>query len=213
MKGKLITIEGCEGVGKSTQIRLLREKFQKEGIPYIYTREPGGTEIAEQIRSVILKVYSQPMSDMCEILLYAAARAEHMEKVIMPALSQGKLVLCDRFIDSSFAYQAFARGAGLDVVETINRYATFGIMPDITVFLDYPPELAFSRKGGACAEDRLECETLEFHKKVYDGYVRLSELYKQRFIRVDASGAKLETADKLWAALKRKLKEIEVDCV
>ena len=119
MKGKFITLEGCEGAGKSRQMQLLTQFFDKKGIEYISTREPGGTPVAERIRSVILSRENENMSDECEVLLYAAARADHLKNRVIPALNEGKTVICDRFIDSSFAYQAYARGIGYEVVAAI----------------------------------------------------------------------------------------------
>lgn len=204
MKGKFITFEGCEGVGKSRQIKLLEEYLTKNDIKYYLTREPGGTHVSEQIRSVILDGKNVDMTDECEALLYAAARVQLLKETVKPRLDAGELVFCDRYIDSSFAYQGYARGLGVDFVEKINDYAIKNFMPDYTIFLDLPPEQAFKRKGGVDKTDRLELSGMEFHNKVYNGYVELSKKYSDRFIVIDASGEKEQTQAKIISALKEK---------
>ena len=204
MKGKFVSFEGCEGVGKSRQIKLLEEYMNKNQIKYYLTREPGGTTVSEQIRSVILDGKNVSMTDECEALLYAAARVQLLKENVKPRLDNGELVLCDRYIDSSFAYQGYARGLGVEFVEKINDYAIKNFMPDYTVFLKLPPEQAFLRKGGVDKSDRLELSGLEFHKKVYQGYLALAEKYPERFIVIDASGEKDQTHAKIVCALKEK---------
>lgn len=204
MKGKFITFEGCEGVGKSRQIKLLEEYLSKNKISYYLTREPGGTPVSEQIRSVILDGKNVSMTDECEALLYAAARVQLLKETVKPKLDNGELVLCDRFIDSSLAYQGYARGLGVDFVEKINDYAIKNFMPDYTLFLNLPPEQAFKRKGGVDKNDRLELSGMDFHNKVYNGYLQLSKRYSDRFIVIDASGEKMETHQKIINALKEK---------
>jgi dTMP kinase len=204
MKGKFITFEGCEGVGKSRQIRYLEEYLQKNNIKYYLTREPGGTSVSEQIRNVILDGKNVAMTDECEALLYAAARVQLLKEEIAPRLERGELVLCDRYIDSSLAYQGYARGLGVDFVEKINDFAIKNFLPDYTVFLCLPPEEAFKRKGGADRSDRLELSGIEFHKKVFNGYLDLSKKYSDRFLVIDASGEKHETHAKVIDALKSK---------
>ncbi len=204
MKGKFITFEGCEGVGKSCQIRLLQEYLRDNGKEYFLTREPGGTKVSEQIREVILGGKNDSMTDECEALLFAAARVQLLKEEVEPRLNRGELVFCDRYIDSSFAYQGYARGMGVDFIEKINDYAIKNFMPDYTVFLKFPPSEAFKRKGGVDCSDRLELSGAEFHEKVYNGYLELAEKYKERFIVIDASGTKYETHDKIVSALKEK---------
>ena len=204
MKGKFVTFEGCEGVGKSRQISFVKEYLERNKIDYFLTREPGGSSISEQIRSVILDGKNTAMTDGCEALLYAASRVQLLEEIVKPKLDAGTLVLCDRFVDSSLAYQGYARGLGVEFVENINSYAIKNFMPDLTIFLDLPPEQAFLRKGGADASDRVELQGLEFHNKVYNGYVELSKKYPERIVRIDASGTKQETHQKIINALKRK---------
>lgn len=204
MKGKFITFEGCEGVGKSRQIQMLESYLKNNKIDYYLTREPGGTTVSEQIRGVILDGKNVSMADECEALLYAAARVQLLKEVVKPKLEEGQLVLCDRYIDSSLAYQGYARGLGVDFIEKINDYAFKNFMPDYTVFLSLPPEQAFKRKGGVDKTDRLELSGIEFHNKVYQGYLELSKKYSDRFIVIDASGERDETHAKIVKALKEK---------
>lgn len=202
MKGKFITFEGCEGVGKSHQIRYLTDYLDENNIKYYLTREPGGSVISEKIRNIILDSKNDKMTDECEALLYASARVQLLKEIIKPKLEEGVLVLCDRYIDSSFAYQGVARGLGLEFIEKINDYAIKNFMPDVTVFLDLSPKQAFLRKGGADAKDRLEQSGMEFHEKVYSGYKQMAEKYSERFAVIDASGDKNQTKEKVLKALK-----------
>ena len=204
MKGKFITLEGCEGAGKSTQLNLLKEYFDKNGVEYISTREPGGTPVAEKIRAVILDVDNKGMADECEALLYAASRAEHLKNKVIPAMKEGKIVLCDRFIDSSFAYQVYARGLDFSVVEKANFYAIENCMPNVTLFLDIAPKAAFARKGGADKTDRIEQEGLAFHQRVYEGYVDLARRYPERIVRIDASGSADEIFERILTVLRER---------
>lgn len=197
-----ITIEGCDGVGKTTQIKLLKEYCANNGIDALFTREPGGSRIAEQIRNIILDAANVEMSDRCEAFLYASARAQHLHEIIIPALADGKVVLCDRFIDSSLVYQGVARGLGIEYVYEINLLAVGENMPDYTLFLDLPPKEAFIRKGGVDTSDRLEIQDISFHQKVYEGYCRLIKLFPERFIVIDASGSLEQTHEKIVTALK-----------
>lgn len=202
--GKFITFEGCEGVGKSTQLRLLQAYLNERGIKYFFTREPGGSSVSEQIRKVILDGKNTTMTDECEALLYAASRVQLLKEIIKPRLDNGELVFCDRFVDSSLAYQGYARGLGVEFVERINDYAINNFTPDYTVFLNLAPKYAFMRKGGADKNDRLELSGFEFHEKVYEGYLALAKKYKDRFIVIDASGKKEETHQKIISALKER---------
>lgn len=204
MKGKFITFEGCEGVGKSRQLEMLKEYLKNNNIDFYFTREPGGTGVSEQIRNIILDGKNSAMVDECEALLYAAARVQLIKEEIAPRLDAGQLVLCDRYVDSSFAYQAVARGLGYDFIDSINCYATRNFMPDYTVWLDLTPEQAFKRKGGVDKNDRLELSGMKFHNDVYKGYKELSLKYPERFIVIDASGTKEQTQSKIISALKEK---------
>lgn len=201
MKGTFITFEGCEGAGKSTQIRLLSQYLAERGKECVVTREPGGSGISEAIRAVILDGKNTAMTDECEALLYAAARAQHLSDTVLPALEAGKTVLCDRYLFSSFAYQGYGRGLDMDFLRAVNSFALQGHMPDITLFLDIPPRSAFERKHGADRNDRIEQAGEAFHARVYQGYLRLAEEYPGQIVRVDCSGTKFETNEKIRALL------------
>lgn len=203
MKGKFITFEGCEGAGKSTQIRFLKSTLDGLGIDYVVTREPGGSEIAEQVRNIILDGKNKSMTDECEALLYAAARVQHINDIVRPALEEGKLVICDRYVHSSLAYQGYARGLGEEFVAGINRLALTEYLPDLTLFLNINPVDAFARKNGADEGDRMEQLGIEFHEKVYDGYLKLLK-NRSEMCSIDCSGTRFETAQRIVDALKAK---------
>ncbi len=203
-RGTFITFEGCEGSGKSTQLALFKDYLEKNDIDYVFFREPGGTKISEKIRNVILDINNSDMSSECEALLYAAARAQLVKEEILPALEQGKLVLCDRYIDSSFAYQAFARGLTMDYILKINEYAVKNCMPNYTLFFDISPDDAFKRKGGADKGDRVEQSGIEFHRNVYKGYKQVCDIYGERIIKINCLGAKQETHQNIISALKSR---------
>lgn len=203
MRGKFVTFEGCEGSGKSTQLRLLSEYLKASGTDFIMTREPGGSGISEEIRKIILNGKNTSMCDECEALLYAAARIQHLKETVEPALNAGKLVICDRYVDSSLAYQGYARGLGVEFVKDINRLALERFTPDLTVFLDISPKAAFERKHGADPNDRMEQLGLEFHEKVYEGYKKLLQI-APRISAVECGGTKFETAENIKNLLKSK---------
>lgn len=186
MRGKFITIEGTDGSGKSTQIELLMDYLRKKGADVIFTREPGGTQISEKIREIILDVDNSEMTGITEALLYAAARSQHVEEKIIPAIEAGKIIVCDRFVDSSIAYQGAARGLGVEKIMGINEAALHGIMPDMTLFFDLSPEKGILRKKNERALDRLEKEKMDFHEKVYEGYKNLCKKYPERIKPIDA---------------------------
>lgn len=200
-KGIFITIEGPEGAGKTTIINMLIDTLISENYSVISTREPGGIEIAEQIRKVILDKDNINMDARTEALLYAAARRQHLVEKVLPALEEGSIVLCDRFIDSSLAYQGYARGLGIEEVFTINKFAIEDRMPDVTLYFDIAPEIGMERihqnKGREI--NRLDLENLEFHRKVRAGYHQLSRVYSDRIIEIDASRSIQEVYE---AALK-----------
>jgi dTMP kinase len=179
-----ITFEGTEGCGKSTLIRNLSERLKAEGIPHIVTREPGGTEVAEAIRNILLH---REMDPVTELLLYEAARAEHFKKTVAPALEKGLWVLCDRFTDSTLAYQGGARGLPETMIRSLNRVASFGVKPDLTFFLDLPVEIGLSR---ASDPNRFEREGVNFQKKVRKAFLEIAKKEKKRFrvIRVKDLG-------------------------
>ena len=187
MSGVFITFEGSDGAGKTIQSQLLYDYLTNQSIDVVLTREPGGTKISEQIRAIILDNNNDEMFDMTEALLYAAARAQHVEEVIKPNLSKGKIVICDRFVDSSVAYQGAGRGLGLDLIENINNYATLGLKPDLTFFLDLKPSEGIKRKKAERELDRLESEMAKFHQKVYNAYGVIVKENHKRIVVIDAS--------------------------
>ncbi len=186
-RGKFITFEGCDGCGKSTQLKLLSEYLAKENVPHIFTREPGGGKISEAIREILLNGKNAEMTDESEALLYAAARMQHLADRVEPALAEGKLVVCDRYVDSSLAYQAYARGLGVEFISQINAQALKKYRPDVTIFIDLTPEAAFKRKQGADENDRLEQAGMAFHERVYAGYKTLAAQEPDRIVSVDGN--------------------------
>ncbi|WP_075979806.1 dTMP kinase [Bacillus massilinigeriensis] len=187
--GIFITVEGPEGAGKTTVISMVADGLRKSGYKVLETREPGGIEIAEQIRNVILDKKNTAMDSRTEALLYAAARRQHLIEKVKPALDDGYIILCDRFIDSSLAYQGYARGLGMDEVYSINQFAIEGMMPKLTIYFDIEPEIGLQRinKHKDREVNRLDLETLEFHRKVREGYILLLEKYSDRIHKIDAS--------------------------
>jgi dTMP kinase len=201
----LITLEGVEGSGKSTLIQYLKELIESIGKKVIVTREPGGIEISEQIRSVILDTENTKMDGRTEALLYAAARRQHLVERIIPALNEGNVVLCDRFIDSSLAYQGYARGLGIDEVLSINEFAIGSFMPSLTLYLDLDPQIGLSRirKNKGREVNRLDLEEISFHLKVRDGYEEVIKRFPDRIVRVDAN----QELDKVFLDTKQILLE------
>lgn len=183
--GIFITFEGPDGAGKTTIINMVAKQFEN----VLLTREPGGIDIAEQIRNVILAKENTAMDARTEALLYAAARRQHLVEKVKPALEAGKMVLCDRFVDSSLAYQGYARGLGIDEVLSINEFAIEKMMPELTLFFDIEPELGLKRinKNKDREVNRLDLETLGFHHKVREGYLLLANRFSDRIVKIDAS--------------------------
>jgi len=207
LKGLFITMEGSDGCGKTTQIELLKKKFEDLGCETIISREPGGTAISEKIRNIILDNSNINMSYITEAMLYAAARAQLVEEVIKPALERGKIVICDRFVDSSLVYQGIARGLGIERIAQINSYALGDLKPDITFFLDLPPAEAMERKRKQAEFDRIENEKMEFHNMVYEGYKKIAGIYKERIISVDASKSIEKIHLDIYESIKNKYKQ------
>ncbi|MEH7380135.1 dTMP kinase [Bacillus sp. JJ1533] len=191
MAGYFITFEGPEGAGKTTVLGVLQEELSKRGYDVVSTREPGGIDIAEQIRSVILDKNNTKMDGRTEALLYAASRRQHLVEKVIPALEEGKIVLCDRFVDSSLAYQGYARGLGIDEVYSINEFAINGLMPSLTLFFDIQPEKGLTRikKNDEREVNRLDLEKLSFHQKVYEGYLKVADRFQDRFHIINAENA------------------------
>ena len=189
MAGLFITFEGPEGSGKTTIANKVFDTLKKEGYKVLYTREPGGIDIAEQIREVILNKNNTAMDPKTEALLYAASRRQHLVEKVLPALKEDTIVLCDRFVDSSLVYQGVGRGLGIDTVYQMNLFAIDDVMPNLTIFFDVKPEIGLSRihKDENREVNRLDLETLEFHQKVYNGYCEVAKHYSDRIQSVDAS--------------------------
>ena len=188
MKGKFITFEGPEGSGKTSVIIGVVKYLKEEGYDILTTREPGGIKIAEDIRSIILHKDNVEMDAHAEALLFAASRSQHFHEKIVPALEENKIILCDRFIDSSLAYQGYARELGIDKVYEINKFAIGDSLPELTLFIDVPPSVGLERVFSNIRKiDRLDLETLAFHEKVYEGYMIIAEKYKNRFKIVDGT--------------------------
>ena len=204
MRGKFITFEGCDGCGKSTQLKLLSAYLTENNVPHIFTREPGGVKISEEIRQILLNGKNMEMTDECEALLYAAARVQHLSDRVEPALVNGELVVCDRYVDSSLAYQAYGRGLGVDFISKINSFALEKYLPDVTVFINLSSEAAFARKKGADENDRLEQAGREFHKRVYDGYCTLAKQNPDRYVVIDGAQTPQEIFNDVIKALKEK---------
>ena len=197
--GTFIVLEGGEGSGKSTQLQLLAERFRETGRDVVTTREPGGSRLAEDIRGLILQDSSADMAPRCEALLFAAARADHAETLIRPALSRGAVVLSDRFVESSIAYQGAARGLGQSDIAEISRWATDGLSVDLTVLLDIDPQAGLAR---AQDPNRLEAESLAFHQSVREALLTLAAEEPARHTVVQADlGTPQEVADTIWAAV------------
>ncbi|KAA9011108.1 dTMP kinase [Niallia endozanthoxylica] len=188
-KGVFITIEGPEGAGKTTIMEMLMEKLKLEGYPAISTREPGGIEIAEKIRHVILDKENKAMDARTEALLYAAARRQHLVEKVLPAIESGYIVICDRFIDSSLAYQGYARGLGIDEIFAINQFAIEEMMPDATLYFDIDPAIGLDRinRDNGREVNRLDLEGIDFHHKVREGYHLLCKRFPNRIVKIDAS--------------------------
>ena len=187
MNGKLIVFEGPDGSGKTTILKKINERLKDSGHPIMLVREPGGTSISEKIREIIIDNDNEEMDAKTECLLFAASRAQLVEEKIRPALEEGKIVLCDRFVLSSLLYQGIGRALGVEEVKKINNFATGGIKPDLTIFFNIDYKTALIRKRSNFTADRLESEDFDFHKKIFDAYLDLAKRYKDDIKQVDAS--------------------------
>ncbi len=206
--GKLISFEGSEGSGKSTQIALLAEHIQLLGRDTLVTREPGGTEIGEQVRNII--VHNSKGDEMCaetELLLFAAARAQLVREIIAPALTHGTIVLSDRFLDSSTVYQGVARNLAMDPVQMINAFAVGNVMPELTIILDVPTAVSMARirRRASDLPDRMERETIEFYDKVREGYLVLAKSMPARFLVIDGTQDEDAVAKQVWTGVQKIL--------
>lgn len=206
-RGFFITVEGGEGAGKTSAIDAILEQVKARGYDVLSTREPGGIPIAEQIRSVVLDRNNTAMDPRTEALLYAAARRQHLAEKVIPALEAGKVVVCDRFIDSSLAYQGYARELGMDEVFAINRFAIGDWMPDLTVFMDVRPEIGLARIRADQGREvnRLDVESMTFHNKVREGYLQVLRQFPERVVRVDAERELDKVLEDIGQMLNQKL--------
>ena len=205
--GYFITFEGVEGCGKTTQIKLLSEFLSARGISTILTREPGGCPIADKIRAILLDAENRALSPLAELMLYAAARAQHVTEVISPALEAGKIVLCDRFCDATVAYQSFGRGIDRGVIDSLNIHACQGVSPDLTVLVDCDPRVGLERARrrieatSGPREERFELEALAFHQRVRAGYQQLAGDEPDRFLIIDGS----DSIEKIFATISAQV--------
>lgn len=207
MRGKFITFEGPEGGGKSTHVRELAEQLRAEGKTVLVTREPGGTRLAELIRGLVREEVEDPPVTRCEVLLFIAARAQVVSEVIRPALARGEWVICDRFADSTFAYQGYGRGIDVGLLKNFNDFATEGLVPDLTILLDVPPEISKARlaerqAATATSADRIEQAGDMFHRRLRDGFLELAKAEPDRFVVIDSSGPREEVSDRVWTAVR-----------
>ena len=200
MRGKFITFEGTDGSGKTSIIKEVERYLKIQGYNVVTTREPGGVAISEQVRNVIHDVNNTEMDPLCEAFLYAASRRQHLVQKVMPLLKEGIIVICDRYVDSSLAYQGYARGIGIEKVKEINEYAIDGIYPDLTIFLDVSPKLGIERIMSNQKNhelNRLDKESINFHERTHEGYLELVKMFPDRIKRVDG---------------ERSIKEVSFDC-
>ncbi|MCI0338664.1 MAG: dTMP kinase [Acidobacteria bacterium] len=215
-RGKLITFEGIDGCGKTTQFRLLEKYLRERDLGFISTREPGGTELGRKIRSVLLDGGKGSVDPVAELLLYTADRAHHVRRVILPALEAGKIVLSDRFYDATTVYQGYARGFDLGLVKQLNELATCGLKPDLTLLFDLDVEVALRRTqkriddvtGAASQPDRLDSEPLEFHQRVRQAYLEIATLEPQRFRIIPAGGSIEETYKLMMRQVEERIRKL-----
>jgi dTMP kinase len=206
-----ITLEGIEGCGKTTQLQLLAIRLEGTGHKITVTREPGGCPIADQIRNILLDADNRAIVPLTELLLYTAARAQHVKEVIAPVLEEGGIVLCDRFTDATIAYQGYGRKLDLAIISRLNELATAGIRPDLTILLDCKAETGLKRaisrinSTTGAREERFELESLQFHQRVRDGYLGLARQEPDRFVVVNAEAGIRETEDAIAAAVLERI--------
>lgn len=205
--GYFITFEGVEGCGKTTQIRLLSGFLSDRGMDVVLTREPGGCPIADKIRAILLDAENRALAPLAELMLYAAARAQHVTEVISPALAEGNIVLCDRFCDATVAYQSFGRGIDRGIIDTLNFHALQGVKPDLTVLVDCDPVIGLERArrrieaSSGPREERFELEALAFHQRVRAGYLQLAAAEPDRFLIINGS----DSIEAIFAAISTQV--------
>ncbi|KRF28699.1 dTMP kinase [Paenibacillus sp. Soil787] len=215
MNGIFITFEGPDGAGKTTQLKKLAEELKQQGHDVLVTREPGGTAISDQIRSIILDPVNKEMVDQAEVLLYAASRAQHVHQLILPALAAGRIVLCDRFIDASVAYQAYGLGVDVDMVKAISHYASSGLQATRTYILDVPVEVSLARLHHRASGtgvnvqqlDRIEQKNVDYHSRVREGFHQIAADHPERVRVVNANRNQEEIAKDIWTDCNRLLEE------
>jgi len=206
MSSFFITFEGLEGSGKSTQAGLLASKLREKGHEILSTREPGGTRIGEYIRDITHNRNNIDLTAAAEAYLMAASRTQHVREIIKPALEMKKIVICDRYVDSSLAYQGYGRQLGEEVIWQLNKLAIDDIIPNLTIFLDIPLEIGLSRRNHTEKIDRLDLQQKDFYERVYDGYQRLAQKYKERYFVVDSSKPIEEVAKTIWTKISTAFK-------
>lgn len=207
-RGLFLTLEGAEGVGKSTNIEFITQYLDQRGIEYVLTREPGGTQLGEKIRELLLAVHEEPMSELTELLLVFAARAQHLDKIIEPALAAGKWVVCDRFTDATFAYQGAGRGLSMETIGELESMVQGELQPDLTLILDLDPEIGMQRAGNRGELDRFEREQMSFFRHVRQGYLDIAQAEPERCKVIDAAKALEDVKLDLLAALEQGLSKI-----
>ena len=201
-------MEGAEGVGKSTNIGFVTQYLEKRGIEYVLTREPGGTQLAERIRDLLLAVHEEPMSGLTELLLVFAARAQHLDKIIEPALATGKWVVCDRFTDATFAYQGAGRGLSMETIDQLQSMVQGDLRPDLTIILDLDPEIGMQRASNRGELDRFEREQQSFFRHVRQGYLDIAQAEPDRCTVIDASKALEDVKRNLLTVIEQRLSRI-----
>lgn len=203
-RGKFITVEGIEGTGKSTNIEFLTSLIEDNGFEVLHTREPGGTPMAEKIRQLLLEHGHEPLPEIAELLLFFASRSLHLRNAIIPALEEGKWVVCDRFTDASRAYQGSGRGLDLDRIERLAEWVQEGLEPDITILLDAPAEIGLQRAAERGSADRMDSQELAFYQRVRTGYLTLADMHPERFAVVDAS----QSLTQVQASIAEKMRRV-----
>ena len=206
-KGFFLSFEGIEGTGKTTQARLLSERLTDEGHDVVLTFEPGGTVIGSRIREILLLPEHLEMSAITELLLYNAARSQHLAEKILPAIKEGKIIITDRFSDSTVAYQCYARGIDMALIMSLDRLATGGLQPNLTILFDLDAETGLARNRDAKKTDRIELEDIEFHRRVREGYLAIAKGDPDRVSIVDASLPAAEVHARVWEIVSKRLKD------
>ncbi len=204
-RGFFIVFEGVEGSGKSVQAGLLASHLREQGYPVLVTREPGGTRIGEQIRSITHNQENVDLDARAEAYLMAASRSQHVTEIIEPALEEGKVVVCDRFVDSNIAYQGYGRGLGADTIRDLNHLAVNGAVPDLVILLEVPVEVGLARREGSVKKDRMDLQQKDFYQRVHQGYLELAKSNPRQYVVIDATAGVEVVAVKVWEAVKKFL--------